>query len=155
MSKRIEAARSANLFETGMGYVIVSRHKANGDGEAGVFLLDVWCLGVKNAFFTELAANELENLHEELFAAAGKVPLTPACARKLIEDAVAYARGLGLSPHADFRKATRVLGGIVAAECGETFTFGDPKTGKPLYIQGPNDSPAFAQQVMTSLSGPE
>lgn len=151
MSKKIEAWRSANLFKIGIGYVIVSRHKAGGEFEAGVFLLDVYCLGVKDAFFREFPAGQLDSLHEKMFGVVGKVALTPACARKLIEDAVAYANRLGLPPHEDHKQACRVLGGIVAAECGEAFTFGEPKSGKPLYVQGPNDTPAFVQRVMNTL----
>src|SRR5205823_995245 len=73
-----------------------------------------------------------------------------ACARKLVEDAVAYAAKLSFAPHPDYKAACRVLGGLDAGGCETVFTFG--QDGKPFYIQGPHDSPAFAQRVMNSLA---
>lgn len=148
--RRTEAWRSGGLFELGLGHVVVARFKPSGETEAGVFLLDVHCLGVKDAFFTRVEGPEYEHrLLEGIFPDGERIQMSPACARKLVEDAVAYTRGLGLEPHADYRKACRVFGGIRAAECGETFTFGDK--GKPLYVQGPHDSPAFAKRVIRVL----
>jgi hypothetical protein len=43
-----------NLFQLGIGTVVIVRYKSGGRVEAGVFLLDVFCLGVKNAFFNQL-----------------------------------------------------------------------------------------------------
>ena len=146
-----EAFRSANLFDTGMGYVVVSRFKSDGEVESGVFLLDVFCLGVKNAFFTQLSQSEYESrLLQEAFAKYGSQPLTPACARKLVQDAVAYAQNLGFAPHPDYKKGCRVFGGISAAECNGSFTFG--KNGRPCFIQGPNDSELFCRKAMTLLT---
>jgi hypothetical protein len=150
MSKRTyEAWRSAGLFEAGMGYVAVFREKSNGDVEAGVFLVDVFCLGVKDGFFTQSSAAERGALLERIFRDEAREPISAACARKLVDDAIAYAGGLGLAPHPDYKKAARVLGGIDPRECETTFTFG--KDGKPLYVQGPHDSPAFVAHVMTTL----
>ena len=157
MSKRVvEAWVSPNLFEVGIGYVAVCRRKNNGEGELSVFLLDAQCLGVKNAAFKVLWASEIEDTLESLFQDYSKQNISPACARKLVESAVAYARNLGLPPHEDYHKACRVFGGIAPAECVEVFTFG--KDGKPLYIRGPHDSDTFAQEVIRRLSdkcGPE
>lgn len=150
MSKRVfEAWRGATLFKSGMGQVLICRHKNNGETEAGVFLVDAYCLGVKDAFFTRFETSKLESMLEKIFQLGGRESLSPACARKLVEDAVAYARSLGLGPHPDYKQAARVLGGINARECDTVFTFGHE--GKPLYVQGPNDSPEFAQRVMTIL----
>jgi hypothetical protein len=67
----------------------------------------------------------------------------------LVEESIAYARSLGLEPHADYRLAQRVFGGINPEECDQPFTFGDQ--GKPLFIQSPNDSPEFVAHVMAQL----
>jgi hypothetical protein len=151
IKRPLEAFRSASLFDTGMGYVVVSRFKSDGQVESGVFLLDVFCLGVKNAFFTRLSQSEYESrLVQRAFAKDGSQPLTPACARKLVHDAVAYAQNLGFAPHPDYKKACRVFGGISAAECSEVFTFG--KAGRPCFVQGPDDSELFARKAMTLLT---
>lgn len=46
-----EAFRTSDLFQTGIGHVVISRYKADGRVEAGFFLVDVFCLGVKHAGF--------------------------------------------------------------------------------------------------------
>lgn len=76
--------------------------------------------------------------------------LSPACARKLIEGAVAYARSLGLEPHSDYWRGARVFGGINPDDCQQEFVYG--KDGKPLFVQSPNDSPQFAERVMAILT---
>jgi hypothetical protein len=150
MKRPTEAYVSANLFEAGIGYVVVARFRGSGEIEAGVFLLDVFCLGAKNAFYTRPGAAEYDvDLLDRLLPAANRKPLDPPTARKLVEGAVAYAQNLGLAPHPDYKMACRVLGGIQSSESTATFTFGEK--GKPLFVQGPNDSPAFCQRILKQL----
>ncbi|MBV8641965.1 MAG: hypothetical protein JO070_11295 [Verrucomicrobia bacterium] len=151
MKRPPEALRSAKLFDSGAGYLVVSRFKADGRVESGFFLLDVFCLGVKDAGFHSFNSitDYQESLLDRLFADEDPVQMTPAAARKLTEDAVSYARGLGFSPGADYKKASRVFGGVTTAECDEEFIFG--KDGKPLYIQGPSDSPARVERILGVL----
>jgi hypothetical protein len=151
MKRSPEALRSANLFDSGCGYLLVGRFRADGRVEAGFFLLDVFCLGVKDAGFQHFSsiADYQENLIDCFFPDGNPVRMTPAAARKLTEDAVSYARGLGFSPGADYKKASRVFGGITTADCDEQFTFG--KNDKPLYIQGPSDSQARVERILRVL----
>jgi hypothetical protein len=145
-----EAYYSTTLFDDGIGHVVVARFKLSGEAEVGVFLVDVFCLGVKDSFYTRMWEQEYDGVFlTKVFGHEGMTPIEPACARKLIEDAVAYADRLGLAPDADYRQACRVLGGIDAGQCSRSFTFG--KDGKPFYVQGPNDSTARAQEVIGRL----
>ncbi len=146
-----EALRSANLFDSGCGYLVVSRFRADGRVEAGSFLLDVFCLGVKDAGFQDFhsIADYQESLVDPLFPDGNSVRMTPEAARKLTEDAISYARGLGFSPAADYKKASRVFGRITTADCDEQFIFG--QNDKPLYIQGPFDSPARVERILRAL----
>lgn len=130
--------------------MIVARFKASGEAEVGVFLVDVYCLGVKSAFFARIWADEYEQrLVNDLERQEGKVAIEPACARKLVEDAVTYARSLGFEPHPDYKQGARVFGGINPATCSRSFVFGD--NGKPHYVQGPQDSSAFAAHALHTL----
>ena len=146
-----EALRSAKLFDSGCGYLVVSRFKADGRVESGFFLLDVFCLGIKDAGFHcfNSIADYRESLLNRLFPNGDPVRMAAAAARKLAEDAISYARGLGFSPGSDYKKASRVFGGIAKADCNEEFIFG--KDGKPLYIQGPSDSPARVEKILRAL----
>jgi hypothetical protein len=151
MKRSNEAWRSANLFDAGCGYLVVSRLKGGGRIEAGFFLLDLFCLGVKDAGFVQFGSYEdyRKSLLERLFSDEESVQMAPAAGRKLAEDAVAYARGLGFSPGVDYKKACRIFGGISTAECDEQFVFG--KDGKPFYIQGPSESPERAEWILRVL----
>ncbi|MDX6557764.1 MAG: hypothetical protein QOF72_813 [Blastocatellia bacterium] len=93
----------------------------------------------------------MKRSHEacRLFPDGNPVRMTPEAARKLTEGAVSYAKGFGFSPAADYKKASRVFGGITAAKCDEQFVFG--KNGKPLYAQGLLESPACVERILRAL----
>jgi hypothetical protein len=151
MKRPTEALRSANLLDDGCGYLVMSRFKADGRMESGFFLLDLFCLGVKEAGFQQFSSfTELQkDLLDLLFGEDEPVRMMPPAARKLVEDAVAYARDLGFSPAADYKKACRVFGGISTADCDEEFVFG--KEAKPYYIQDPSETPGRSAQILRVL----
>ncbi len=140
-----------DIFDRGIGHVVVARCLPDGRWAAGVFLVDVRCLGVKNAFLAVRSEHEVrDNL---LVLIAEQKPLTevePAYAGKLIKQAVAYARELGFEPHGDYRDAGLVLDGIDTETCEETFTFG--KDGKPFFVNGPHISLNKSRQIINRLT---
>ena len=73
----------------------------------------------------------------------------PACARKLVEGAAAYAESLGFAPHRDFRKSRRIFAGVDAAACPRDFIYG--LDGRPHYIPGPDDSEERIDRVLAML----
>lgn len=133
-------SRPDMFTESGLGEVVVVRPKSGGRLAIGVFLVDVYCLGVKNAFYFEVDGSELDGLLDRVFRSSPEPPdlHSGAWGRKLVERAVDYARKLGFAPHRNYKKAARVFGGIDPKECAEVFTFGHQ--GKPLFIAGPNES---------------
>jgi hypothetical protein len=133
----------------GMGDVIVSRRLSDGSIAAGVFLLDLDCLGVKDAFLRQLTPQAFDELVASLGTSHSLIPVEAACARKLVEGAVAFAAELGFEPHKDYDAARRVLGDVDPAECTREFSYG--RDGKPLYVPGPSDSPARIREVMATL----
>ena len=142
-----------DLFEIGIGDVVIARYKSDGRVEAGVFMLNVYCLGVKNAYFRQFSAAEFPEYLKEVFNGVSDTPpleRSGAWGRKLVEGAVEYARRLGFSPHPDFKQGAKVMGGINPKECSETFVFGS--NGKPLYIAGPYDGEAKRNAIMRTLT---
>ncbi|MBM3226536.1 MAG: hypothetical protein FJZ47_22460 [Candidatus Tectomicrobia bacterium] len=146
----LECLRGEELFETGMGTVIVSRAMPNGAVGMASFLLDVFCLGVKNADFVVVPRDEYQFRLAHIGAHEHLIPIAPADARKLVEDAEAYARNLGFSPHADYQLARRILADIDASECHTNFVFG--QNGKPFYVVGPYDTPQRVCHILDTLS---
>lgn len=140
------------LDKEGIGWVCVSRELPNGSIANALFLVDRYCLGVKDAIAQVISRFVYEDkvvrkLHRSGMMAAQTWDL--AAARKLVEGAVAYAAQFGFKPHADYEEALTVFGSADSAACTETFEYG--KDGKPFYISGPNDSLARIQQVSNAL----
>ncbi|MBO0800042.1 MAG: hypothetical protein J2P31_14570 [Blastocatellia bacterium] len=133
----------------GMGTVIVSRKTSAGIIAAGVYLLDVFCLGVKDAFARPMTREEYRDTISGISRQESMKKVEPAVAKKLVENAVAYARNLGFEPHPDFRLAQKLLEDIDASSCTMEFTFGD--RGKPHFISGPYDSQARIAQIKETL----
>lgn len=139
------------LFEAGIGTVWFSRLLEDGRYALSVFLVDTFCLGVKNAMYAFMDADrykvQMENfLHmsEEQFLAC-----EPAYARKLVESAIAYAQGLGFEPHADYKIAKVIFGDVDASASDAHFDFG--RDGNPYYMPGPGDTPAEQRRVIKQL----
>jgi hypothetical protein len=67
------------IFSKGIGTAIIARKMPQDHIGASVFLLDVWCLGVKNAFFTVLRDSEYVRRLEEIEIGEGLVNIHPSC----------------------------------------------------------------------------
>jgi len=139
-----------NLWDNGIAQVLVSRELANGQVAFASFLVDRYCLGVKDAFCGFMAKSEyLERFYDELKRRFEIVALQPAAARKLVEGAVDFARSVGLSPHPDYTRARQIFGDIDPAGSDREFEFG--KDGKPFFVSGPNDSPGRCASIVGIL----
>jgi hypothetical protein len=146
----LHCSRGSRLWETGIGHVVVSRQMANGNVAFAAFLVDVYCLGVKDAFWAVTPRATYERkLYDKLAQQEELVRLTPECARKLVEGAVGYALDLGFSPHPDYRAAKLIFGDISAEDCLERFSYG--KDGKPFFVAGPYDDRIRCEQILRTL----
>ena len=139
-----------NLFEKGIGQVMVTRLLRSGHLACAFFLVDSFCLGVKDAFYRELTRDEFARAYEELSDIQKFTSIAPEKARALINQAVAYARAIGFSPAGDFAIVEQIFGGVQAMSDNQEFVFG--KDGKPLYIAGPSHTPARASRIIRTLS---
>ena len=142
-----------SIWSQGIGPVVISRRLPNGQIAFASFLVDAFCLGVKDVQFDVVGPV----VYDDKFLAhfkqiGGIVRISPACARKLVEEAVAYAQSFGILPHSDYQRARTIFGDADASACTEQFTFG--KDGKPFFISGPNDSPEKCRRILASLYQP-
>lgn len=143
----VEALMPQALWERGIGQVILARRHPTGRIACAAFLLDVFCLGVKDALWKIMTESEYDTLCRRSAQANGTFSqVAPEYLAKLVYAAVDYAGALDIAPHPDYRPAKMLLAGIDATQCPATFEFG--REGKPYYIQGPYDSPARIQSVM-------
>lgn len=146
-----EVLVSANLFETGIGALCIARRISGGRIAVATFLLDTYCLGVKNAMNGILDEPAYEDLVNKLMALTQSVArvVEPAYGRKLLEEMVAWSRSLGFPPHPDYPTAAQILGDIETTEDIPSFSFG--RDGKPFYISGPNESLAMSRRIADQL----
>jgi len=139
-----------DVWAHGIGNVLLSRQLSHGHVAFVAFLVDIYCLGVKDLIMNVAPrARYDEGLYDKLRRQTRLLPMKPECARKLVEGAVEYALDLGLPPHPDYRIARLIFGDIPADACDETFIYG--KDGKPFYMAGPYDSPARVRQILNAL----
>lgn len=124
--------------ESGLAGVLVARDTGSTVSACG-FLVDVFCLGVKNTNGPKsMDRRKLPDFVRVFFGAWSRRPPVPApldLARHIVFGAVDYARSLGLEPHPDFAKGAALLGDW--EEGSSNITFG--RDGKPLYVNGPRD----------------
>ncbi len=140
-----EAWMAASLWEQGLGYLLISRHEPKGGLVYASYLVDVYCLGVKNALWDAGTKGDFKEMLKNMEASQPMEPISPACLAKIVRGSLEYAASMGFRPHPDFRHAGLLLAGIDPAECAEEFSFG--KDGKPFYIRGPYETPAQAQVI--------
>jgi len=142
-----------NLFDNGLGTVIWTRRTPDDSIAISAFIVDVFCLGVKNALFNVSSAQHYEStVKPRLTGTHGSQAfetMDPSCARKLIEGAIGYAKDLGFAPHRDYHNAKGIFGSIDAEACTTRFTYG--REGKPFYMRGPNESFAQAKRIINQL----
>lgn len=140
----------AGLWDLGIGHVVVSRRNNLGDIAVGMYLVDVFCLGIKDCFVRLIDSIEYKEILKKTAMNCGKLePIDPSYANTLIHKAVEYANHLGFKPHSDFSKAKLMLKNIPIDETIE-FVFG--KNNSPFYIQGPHESPADVKRIMRTLA---
>jgi len=142
----------STLFETGIGNIVVSRLLPGGEIGVCAFIVDVFCLGVKNALFTLSNHEHYETVIKvRLCDSHGSSfnNVEPAFAKRIICGAVDYAQNLGFSPHKDYKKYKSFLTDINQSDCKEDIIFG--QDGKPFYISGPNETSAQSKKILSML----
>lgn len=129
--------------------IVVARKSPAGSVAAGVFLVDLGCLGVKSAFPTLLYsfAEYDERLRRQLMATQPLMNADLNLAARIIREAIAYARWLGFDPDPDYWAASAVLTGADPDACDVPVPLG--KDGKPFYIAGPRDN---ARKIVVQLN---
>lgn len=133
----------------GAGGVAVSRRLKTGELLLSTFLVDVFCMGVKNAHVSTVSKDRYERLVEDFEKLGPVESVDLAVTKKFIEDAVEYADKLGFKPHADYAEAMRIFHEADTAGADPILEFG--KSGKPCYISGPAETVEDATLILNTL----
>ena len=138
------------IFDVGIGHAMISRQLPDGQIAVAMFLLDVFCLGVKDALGFVVTPGIYRERFVDSEQGQGMVNAPPEEVRKLVEDSVAFGTYCGLQPCADYRRVKPIFGDIDATKCDRYFEFG-VEEGIPNFIPGPYDSPQRIRQVLAEL----
>ena len=132
----------------GLAAVLIARSAGRDTVSACGYLVDLYCLGVKDVIGPRILNDQQHAQFPRTFFAGYRQPPVAApieLAQQLVLGAARYARSLGFEPAAGFDAVRGHLGdwsGVRAV------TFG--RQGRPEYIQGPYDD---AGQVEGTLRG--
>src|SRR6266508_5003452 len=137
---------AADAGAQGLVSVLVTRQERYGRVGVCGWLVDVWCLGVKDVVgprvTDERRAAEFTRSYFAAYQAPPlQAPLELAC--HLVFGAVAYAQRLGFEPAPGFQATAGHLGPWAGPSA-----IGFGRHGKPFFVQGPHDN---AAAILTTL----
>jgi hypothetical protein len=125
--------------EQGNMWVLIARQRPDGLLAVGVFLVDTWCLGVRDAaVFHRLTCDQLDATIDFLDHRVPLQPCSASLAVKVIEEARAHAARIGIEPTERFSVAKRLLDGIDPHECSQAVLCGEGH-GCPITFHGGHD----------------
>jgi hypothetical protein len=130
----------------GLVTAMVARPDQRSRSRVCVYLVDTFCLGVKNVIGPEAVSNNvLRKLRYTVFAGCDELAVHAPLelVQHLVFGAVEFARGLGFEPHPDFATAAHHLGAW-SGHCPIRFGY----KGSPFYIQGPYDDGEFIARTL-------
>jgi hypothetical protein len=121
--------------ENGIASIHIIKGMHPGHFVLGMYLIDIWCLGVKDADLKmNLTQSKVDYYVDKLSFVHVDFPYEDA--RSIIFGSLEYAQNLGFTPHADWHMARCLI------EPDRSFqnkvTFG--RNGKPFYKIGPYDA---------------
>lgn len=132
----------------GLIQILVARQQPDGDICFGFYLVDKFCLGLKNTFartgFSRLRYNN--EVRNTIFREIKPQDCSAELAHQMIYASIEYAAQFGFQPEKDFALTQYMLTPRGELEEPYQLTFG--KNGKPFFIAGPYDN---ASQIMKQL----
>ena len=140
---------SESLFSVGMGTLVLARGATSLYTAFGGFLIDVFCLGIKDVTFESVEREVFDFYMEATEAGSPMISVDPSYGRKLLRDLAAWSQSIGIAPHRNFAAVERIFGDVSADASDAVFQFGSD--GKPFYIPGPSESASLVQRRIQHL----
>lgn len=139
--------------EEGLARILLSRKQPNDKLVFGTFLVDLFCLGLKNTFCNADFSLEVyeKSIKSRIYHDMSPINCHPLLASEIIFGAIEYARRLGFEPQQDF-----ALSGFLLDEpsgTGTAFNVEFGKDGKPFYIAGPDDDVDTIMKKLSKTTG--
>ncbi|MCK4348724.1 MAG: hypothetical protein KAW47_08915 [Thermoplasmatales archaeon] len=137
-----ECLINSSWREDGLGNILLSRKQPDGNLIFGSYLVDTFCLGLKDTFYNAgLPLSEYnKKLKPGLYQYEDHINCPVSLAHQIIYGAIEYAAKLGFKPQKNFRMSKYVLEerSNIKEDTSSSVEFG--KDGKPFYAEGPYDN---------------
>lgn len=138
--------------EKGIANILISKKQPAGNITFGVYLVDVFCLGIKNTFFNfNFSEDEYREVWNRFNSNEEMAAIDVVEAHNIIYGAIDYAEEFGFHPHKDFKVTQFLLNPDMIDDGIDDIEFG--KNGKPFYIAGPNDHPERIINTLMKTAG--
>ena len=138
-----------SVFDIGMGTLVLARGATPHHISLSSFLIDAFCLGIKDVMFESVESEVFEMYMDATDAGSPMVSVDPSYARKLLRDVAAWSQSIGFAPHRDFAAVERMFGDVSADASDAIFRFG--RDGKPVYIPGPSETAPLIRRRIEQL----
>jgi hypothetical protein len=138
-----------SVFDLGIGTLVLARGASPHRVALSSFLIDVFCLGIKDVMFESVDNDFFEMYMDATDTGSPMVAVDPGYARKLLRDLAVWSKSIGFAPHRDFAVVERIFGDVSADASDGVFQFG--RDGKPVYIPGPNDTADLIRRRLEQL----
>lgn len=140
--------------KSGLAVVVVTRQQPDGGLIFGNYLVDTYCLGVKNTYWNaDISFSEFQrDFLPKFYSAVGRpIKISPELAHEIVYGGVEYARQFGFKPHRDFAKSQLVLDLPADRSVTGKVKFG--QDGKPLFVAGPHDNVDAVLRQLSRTAG--
>ncbi len=134
--------------EKGLATILISKKQTGGNFIIGMYLIDTFCLGLKNTMFNfNLNDDDYNELKEKMAGSETFIPCDIVKAHNIIYGAMDYAEELGFLPHKDFKITKYLLNPELIDDGIDEIEFG--LNNKPFFIAGPDDN---INRIMATLN---
>ena len=139
--------------ERGFAQILLTRRQPDGNLAFGCYLVDTYCLGLKNTFCNaDIPVSEYDlKIRSQMFREEPSEACPPALAHEIIYGGIDYAARFGFKPNRDFETSQHILDGRDAVGPGGQVEFG--YDGKPLFVAGPEDNVNWILKQLDATAG--
>ncbi len=137
--------------ETKMTTVTVARNHTNGNITVCSYLVDLFCLGVKDSMYLfNVPVQQYQEFKEKVNGEMEMTEVDYTLAHNIVYAGIEFAEEFGFKPHNDYESVTKYMLEedtedieLIEIECGNN--------GKPLYMRGPFEDDAMARKIIAQL----
>lgn len=140
-----------NWKELGMANCLVARQHASGKFTFALYMVDLFCLGMRDTvYYYNETEEQLKHFYEENAAGPALSEVSYALVHNIIYSGIAYAQDLGFQPHKNFAVSRFIIDEdtdeveLIEIECG--------MNGKPLFVHNGDVSAKVFDQTIERLT---